>query len=109
MQKKLIAIYFITSILFVGCATHVHTIGYGPQIGVTKTARQFYLLNGLVPLNTVDTNEMVGKDSTGNYITNYDIETQIGSTDLLLSLGLGIITYGVGPFIIQSRTVTVTK
>ena len=95
--------------LFVSCATHVHTVGYGPQTGVKVTKRQFYLLNGLVPLNSIDTNEMAGKDANGNYITNYDIKTQKGSVDILLSFGLGILTYGIGPVIIDSRTVTVTK
>ena len=107
MKNKLLII--IISILFVGCATHVHTVGYGGQTGVIATARQFYLLYGLVPLNSVDTNEMAGKDANGNYITNYDIKTQYGTFDILIGFGLAMATLGIGPHIIQSRTVTITK
>ena len=108
MNNKLIAITLIISILFIGC-THVHTVGYGPQAGTKVTSRQFYLLYGLVPLNSVDTNKMAGIDSNGNYITDYEIQTQTGLIDIALAFGLGLFTYGLGPVIIQSRTVTVTQ
>ena len=62
MNNKLIAITLIISMLFISCATHVHTVGYGPQAGTKVTSRQYYLLYGLVPLNSVDTNEMAGID-----------------------------------------------
>ena len=99
----------IISILFVGCATHVHHIGMGPQIGEKITARQWYLFYGLIPINSVNTNKMAGMDMNGNFITNYEIQTQTGPADILIAMGLGMITLGVGPAIIQSRTVTVTK
>ena len=95
--------------LLISCATHVHTVGYGPQTGTKVTSRQYYLLYGLVPLNSVDTNEMAGIDLNGNYITDYEIQTQTGPIDIVLAFGLGVFTYGIGPAIIQSRTVTVTK
>ena len=108
MQKKLIVMCMITSMLFIGCATHVHNIGTGPigagpENGNKVTARQWYLFYGLVPLNSVDTNEMA--DSA----ENYEIQTQTGPIDIAISVGLGIVTFGIGPAIIQSRTVTVTK
>ena len=109
MNNKLIAITLIISMLFISCATHLHTVGYGPQTGVKATARQYYLLWGLVPLNTVDTNEMAGTDINGNQIEDYEIKTQTGPIDILLAFGLGVLTYGIGPAIIQSRTVTITK
>ena len=109
MNNKLIAITLIISMLFISCATHVHTVGYGPQAGTKVTSRQFYLLYGLVPLNSVDTNKMAGIDSNGNYITDYEIQTQTGPVDIAITVGLGIVTFGIGPAIIQSRTVTVTK
>ena len=109
MNNKLIAITLIISMLFISCATHVHTVGYGPQAGTKVTSRQFYLLYGLVPLNSVDTNKMAGIDSSGNYITDYEIQTQTGPIDIVLAFGLGALTYGIGPVIIQSRTVTVTQ
>ena len=108
MNNKLITITLIISMLFISCATHLHTVGYGPQTGAKVTSRQFYLLYGLVPLNSVDTKEMAGIDSNGNYITDYDIQTQFGLIDIVLAFGLGVFTYGIGPVIIQSRTVTVT-
>ena len=109
MNNKLIAITLIVSMLFISCATHLHNIGYGPQTGIKVTSRQFYLFYGLVPLNSVDTNEMAGIDLSGNYITDYEIQTQTGPIDILLAFGLGLFTYGLGPVIIQSRTVTVTQ
>ena len=109
MNNKLITILLIISMLFVGCATHLHNVGYGPQTGIKVTSRQFYLFYGLVPLNSVDTNEMAGIDSNGNYITDYEIQTQTGPIDIVLAFGLGLFTYGIGPVIIQSRTVTITK
>jgi len=108
MNNKLITITLIISMLFISCATHLHTVGYGPQTGVKATARQYYLLWGLVPLNTVDTNEMAGTDIDGKQIKDYEIKTQTGPIDIVLAFGLGVFTYGIGPVIIQSRTVTVT-
>ena len=103
MQKKLIVICIIISMVFIGCATHVHNIGTGPEIGHKVTARQWYLFYGLVPLNSVDTNQMA------DFAENYEIQTQTGPVDIAITIGLGIVTFGIGPAIIQSRTVTVTK
>ena len=85
MNNKLITITLIISMLFISCATHLHTVGYGPQTGAKVTSRQFYLLYGLVPLNSVDTKEMAGIDSNGNYITDYEIKTQTGPIDIVLN------------------------
>ena len=109
MKKQLIIICMIISILFLGCATHVHHVGAGPQIGHKVTARQYYLLWGLVPINSVDTNALAGTDINGKQIEDYEIKTQTGPIDIILAFGLAIFTYGIGPVIIQSRTVTVTK
>ena len=95
----------IISIIFIGCATHVHNIGAGPQIGHIVTARQYYLLWGLVPLNSVDTIEMVGTDINGNPIENYEIQTQFGVLDIAINL-VSFFTIGL---LVSSRTVTVTK
>ena len=105
MNNKLITITLIISMLFISCATHLHTVGYGPQIGVKATARQYYLLWGLVPLNTVDTNEMAGTDINGNQIEDYEIQTQFGVLDITINW-ISIMTTGL---FISSRTVTVTK
>ncbi len=105
MNNKLITITLIISMLFISCATHLHTVGYGPQTGAKATARQYYLLWGLVPLNTVDTNEMAGTDINGNQIEDYEIQTQFGAVDIAINW-ISIITTG---WFISSRTVTVTK
>ena len=49
MKKQLIITGIFLSILFVGCATHVHTVGAGPQTGQVASARQWYILWGLIP------------------------------------------------------------
>ena len=105
MNNKLITITLIISMLFIGCATHIHTVGYGPQSGIKATARQYYLLWGLVPLNTVDTNEMVGTDVNGKQIEDYEIQTQFGALDIVINW-ISIMTTRL---FISSRTVTVTK
>jgi|TARA_B100001964_G_scaffold210535_1_gene245056 hypothetical protein len=103
MKKKITALMVIIALLIVACSTHVHTIGTGPETGIRVTARQFYLLYGLIPLNTVNTDEMADNSA------NYEIQTQVGIVDVGIAVGLGIVTLGVGPTIVQSRTVTVTK
>ena len=105
MNNKLIAITLIISMLFISCATHLHTVGHGPQAGVKATARQYYLLWGLVPINTVDTNKMAGTDINGNQIEDYEIQTQFGALDIAINW-ISIFTMG---WFISSRTVIVTK
>ena len=105
MNNKLITITLIISMLFISCATHLHTVGYGPQIGVKATARQYYLLWGLVPINTIDTNEMAGLDINGKQIENYEIQTQVGPLDVVIN-SVSLFTIGL---ILTSRTVTVTN
>ena len=82
--------------LFIGCATHLHSVGHGPQSGVKATARQYYLLWGLVPINTIDTNEMAGLDINGK---------QVGPLDVVIN-SVSFFTIGM---ILTSRTVTVTN
>ena len=106
MNSKLIAIILSISMLFISCATHLHTVGHGSQIGVKVTARQYYLLWGLIPLNTVDANEMAGTDINGNQIENYEIQTQFGVLDIAINWISLATTAG---FFISSRTVTVTQ
>ena len=105
MKKKLIILCMITSILLAGCATHIHTVGYGPQKGITHSARQYYLFWGLVPLNTVDTNEMAGTDINGNQIEDYEIQTQFGILDIAINWVSAVTIGGL----VSSRTVTITK
>ena len=96
----------ILSILFVGCATHLHQVGAGPQIGHKVSARQYYLLWGLVPLNSVDTIELAGNDVNGNPIENFEIQTQVGPLDIVINTISFVIGYQI---LVTSRTVTITK
>ena len=106
MKKQLIVTCMILSILFVGCATHLHQVGAGPQIGHKVSARQYYLLWGLVPLNSVDTNELAGTDINGNPIENYEIQTQQGPLDIVINTISFFLGYQI---LLTTRTVTVTK
>lgn len=77
-----------------GCVTHRHTVGLGGSDTNAVTARQYYVLFGLLPVNDVDTQRMAGD------LTSYTIETGYGIVDVL-----------VGPFLLPltltSRTVVV--
>lgn len=94
MKKMFIVLSAV--LLFSACATHSHTIGEGPSTGLTETKRQYYALYGLVPLNKVDTNEMVGD------ATNYRLETGAQPVDIAIGAVGGSLT-------LTSRTVKVTK
>ena len=111
MNNKLIAITLIISMLFISCATHFHTVGIGPQTGVVQASRQYYIIFGLVPINSVDTIELAGIDMNGNPIENYEIKTQYTVVDFAIQIGLLIITAPIGGLggLLSSRTVTVIK
>lgn len=109
MKKIVISMMLVSSLLIVGCSTHIHTVGYGPQSGIVKTERQYYLLWGLIPINTVDTQAGLAEDEI-----NYEIRTQTGVGDYFVMIGppifFGIIFGAPLPVgLITSRTVTVTK
>ena len=95
-MKKITALVMLTCFLFVGCSTHIHTIGDGSQTGESNSARQWYALFGLVALNEVDV------DAMADGAANYEIKTQTGFVDILIS--------GVTQYItVSCRSVTVTK
>ena len=101
MKKAVVMIMIVSSLFLIGCSTHVHTVGTGPETGMTKVARQYYLLWGLIPLNTVDTNQMAASMKTDNY----EIKSQVGLVDGAINFA-SMVTIGG---IVSSRTVTVTK
>ena len=97
MFRKFSVVFLIIGMLFViGCAAHVHKVGDGAQGGDMTTARQWYVLWGIVPLNEVDTNAMAGG------ATDYEITTVVTPIDLILNTLLSEIT-------VHCRTVTVQK
>ena len=99
MKKAVVMIMIVSSLFLIGCSTHVHTVGTGPLTGVENTARQYYLLYGLVPLNSVDAAELAGSAA------NYEIQTQVGPMDAVINIASAVAILGL----VSSRTVTVTK
>ena len=96
MKKVVVMIMIVSSLFLIGCSTHIHTVGTGPQTGQVESARQWWILFGLIPLNSVDVGAMSGG------ATNYEIKTSLAPLDILIGIPAGYIT-------ISSRTVTVTK
>ena len=101
MKKAVIMIMIVSSLLLIGCSTHIHTVGTGPETGLTKVGRQYYLLWGLIPLNTVDTNQMAASMQTDNY----EIKSQLAPVDAAINFASMMVIGGI----VSSRTVTVTK
>ena len=99
MKKAVVMIMIVSSLFLIGCSTHFHTVGTGPQTGVSNTARQFYLLYGLIPLNSVDTGAMA------EGAANYEIQTQVGPMDVVINVASFVAIAGI----VSSRSVTVTK
>ena len=97
MKKTVVSFAVVALLLFaVGCSTHIHTVGNGPQTHQVDSARQWFILFGLIPLNTVDTGAMAGNAA------DYEIKTQLAPVDILIGIPASYIT-------VSSRTVTVTK
>ena len=101
MKKAVIMVMIASSLFLIGCSTHIHTVGTGPETGLTKVGRQYYLLWGLIPLNTVDTNQMAASMQTDNY----EIKSQVGLIDGAINLA-SMVTIGG---LVSSRTFTITK
>ena len=96
MKKIVLMIMIVSSLFLIGCSTHVHTIGTGPQTGQVESARQWYILYGLIPLNAIDTGAMAGG------AVNYEIKTSTEALDIIIGIPASYIT-------VKSRTITVTK
>ena len=96
MQKLVAAILVVAMLFMVGCSVHTHVVGEGAKSARTESATQWYILFGLVPLNTVNSNAMAAGAA------NYTIKTQTSFIDGLIGIFTGIVT-------ISRRTVEVTK
>ena len=98
MFKKIIVLVILFAIVsfYIGCMANMHKIGAGAQGNDVSEARQWYILFGLVPLNTVDTHAMAAG------ATDYDIKTEASALDIVMNIFTSYIT-------VYSRTVTVTK
>jgi hypothetical protein len=96
-MKKVGAVLMLAVMLFiVGCAAHTHIVGNGAQGDERAQQRQWYILWGLVPINTVDSHVMAGSAK------DYTIKTEASALDVVLNIFTGWVT-------VYSRTVTVTQ
>lgn len=96
MKKTVSGLMLIVMLIIVSCSTHIHQIGNGPQGYQVVEARQWYILFGLVPLNTVDTNQMSGDAK------DYEIKTETTVLDFIFNIFTSYVT-------VSSRTVSVKK
>ena len=96
MKKTTTAVLLVGMLALSGCYTLRHQVGNGGGGAVAGTARQWYALWGLIPLNSVDGGKMAGGAS------DYTIQSQHTFVDILI----GIVTQYVT---INCQTVTVTK
>ena len=97
MKKFMAAILLVVfCFVLVGCFTIQHQVGKGAQTGVSVEKKQWFILFGLVPLNSVNTNQMSGG------ATDYTIKTEQSVVDVVIGIFTGYVT-------IYPRTVTVTK
>jgi hypothetical protein len=78
------------------CYTFHHQVGDGGTGASEETERQWFILWGLVELNSVDSQEMAGG------ATDYTATTEWTPLDILINIFTGYIT-------VYSRTYTVTK
>lgn len=96
MKKSILGIALVLIFILAGCATHIHQVGNGAQGYEVVEARQWYILFGLAPLNTVDTNQMAGD------ATDYEIKTETTVLDFIFNMFTSYVT-------VNSRTVSVKK
>jgi hypothetical protein len=82
----LFAILTVIAFMTSSCMAHYHTVGTG-GVGDCKSAgqydikkKQWYLLGGLIPLNNLDTKDLVGNAQ------NYTIRTTCSFGDCLIAI-----------------------
>jgi hypothetical protein len=79
-----------------GCFTLNHVVGDGAKGNTVVDARQWYILWGLVPLNTVDSKTMAGG------VKDYTVKSQHTVLDFVMNIFTGFVT-------VYSQTVEVRK
>ena len=97
MKKGLLklSLIFAVAIMMTSCYTFTATIGNGPQTGTKIVAHNHYLIDGLAPISTANTKELVG--DTKDYSITVSHSFIVGFLAILSS---GIYT---------PTTVTITK
>ena len=84
----------LVAMLATSCVHHRHTVGLGPTGTDQQSARQWYVLFGLIAANEVSAQRM----SAG--LTSYSIESEYSLIDMLLQPL-------IWPLTLTTRTVTV--
>lgn len=92
--KTVVAVFFIC-VLLTSCFTSTHVVGSGGT-GESVKAKQWFALFGLVPLNTVNSQQMAGGK------TDYTVTTTFSFVDQLIGMFTSIVT-------IRPMTVEVKK
>lgn len=86
MFKKIICLILVVAVIFPGCYSISHTVGEGHKTGYVESARQWYALWGLIPINNVDTKAMA------KGATDYTIKTEFGALDIIISFATSWVT-----------------
>ena len=92
---KLVVVLMLVVTMF-GCSANQYSMGNGPQGKGVQMERQWYVLYGLVPINTVDVPMMIGDAQ------DYKVRTAQEPLDIVINLVTSWVT-------VSSRTVTVSK
>jgi len=93
--RFMIALMFLL-VIGTSCQAHTHRVGGGATGIGEESARQYYVLFGLFPLNEVDSQRMAGD------LVGYEVSTECSLTDFLMMPALALAT-------VTSRTVTVRR
>jgi hypothetical protein len=98
MKKTLTSLALLGALTLpmASCYTMTHQVGDGGSGAATSSERQWYILWGLVPLNSVDSHEMAGGAS------DYTVTTEQSALDVLINIFTAWIT-------VYSREITVSK
>jgi hypothetical protein len=100
MARKVLIVALVAVLLVgaIGCMAHTHTVGAGSRgMGPPTTAKQWYILWGLVPINSADSKYLAGD------ATDYTVHTWQSPIDVIINIFLGYYTS------IKVRTVEVWR
>ena len=86
MFKKIISLAVISVFLLTSCYTMTHKVGEGAKGNSTTSERQWYVLWGLVPINSVDSKQMAGGAK------DYTVTTEMTFVDVVIGAFTGLIT-----------------
>lgn len=99
MARRLLLLVLAITIIVgtIGCMAHTHTVGAGSRGGGPPvTARQWYILWGIVPINNIDSKYLAGETA------DYTVRTWVSPLDFLINIFTSYIS-------IYSRTVQVYR